>query len=74
MEENMNYTEDQLVQMYQDGEITLAELVVFHPSEWGEEFGLFLARHPERNEEENALAFLELKDRELEKAMERGDA
>ena len=34
MEENMNYTEDQLVQMYQDGEITLAEFVVFHPSDW----------------------------------------
>ena len=49
MEKNRTYTEDELVHMYQDGEITLAELVVFHPSEWGEEFGLFLARHPERN-------------------------
>ena len=48
MEENMNYTEDQLVQMYQDGEITLAEFVVFHPSDW--------------------------KDKELESALERGDA
>ncbi|MBQ3736493.1 MAG: hypothetical protein IJK28_08870 [Clostridia bacterium] len=74
MEKKSSYTEDELVQMYQDGEITLAELVVFHPSEWGEEFALFLARHPERSEEENAQAFLDLKDSELEKAMERGDA
>ena len=74
MEENMNYTEDQLVQMYQDGEISLAEFVVFHPSDWGVEFAMFLARHPDRSQEENALAFLNLKDKELESALERGDA
>ena len=74
MEENMNYTEDQLVQMYQDGEITLAEFVVFHPSDWGVEFAMFLARPPDRSQEENALAFLDLKDKELESALERGDA
>ena len=74
MEKKSSYTEDELVQMYQNGEITLAEFVVFHPADWGEEFALFLARHPERGEDENAQAFLELKDRELEKAMERGDA
>lgn len=74
MEENMNYTEDQLVQMYQDGEITLAEFVVFHPSDWGVEFAMLLARHPDRSQEENALAFLDLKDKELESALERGDA
>ena len=74
MEENMNYTEDQLVQMYQDGEITLAVFVVFHPSDWGVEFAMFLARHPDRSQEDNALAFLDLKDKELESALERGDA
>ena len=74
MEENMNYTEDHLVQMYQDGEISLAEFVVFHPSDWGVEFAMFLARHPDRSQEENALAFLDLKDKELESALERGDA
>ena len=74
MEESMNYTEDQLVQMYQDGEISLAEFVVFHPSDWGVEFAMFLARHPDRSQEENALAFLDLKDKELESALERGDA
>jgi hypothetical protein len=74
MEENRNYTEDELVQMYQDGRITLAEFVVFHPSDWGEEFAMFIARHPDRDQEENALAFLELKDNEIEEAMERGDA
>ena len=74
MAENMNYTEDQLVQMYQDGEISLAEFVVFHPSAWGVEFAMFLARHPDRSQEENALAFLDLKDKELESALERGDA
>ena len=70
----MNYTEDQLVQMYQDGEISLAEFVVFHPSDWGVEFAMFLARHPDKSQEENALAFLDLKDKELESALERGDA
>ena len=70
----MNYTEDQLVQMDQDGEISLAEFVVFHPSDWGVEFAMFLARHPDRSQEENALAFLDLKDKELESALERGDA
>ena len=74
MEQNKTYTEDELVQLYQNGEITLAEFVVFHPSDWGMEFALFLAHHPERSQEENALAFLGLKDKELEDALERGDA
>ena len=74
MEKKSSYTEDELVQMYQDGEITLAEFVVFHPSDWGVEFAMFLARHPDRSQEENALAFLDLKDKELESALERGDA
>ena len=74
MEQNKTYTEDELVQLYQNGEITLAEFVVFHPSDWGMEFALFLARHLERSQEENALAFLGLKDKELEDALERGDA
>ena len=74
MEDNRTYTEDELVQMYQEGEITLAEFVVYHPAEWGIEFALFIARHPDRSEDENALAFLDLKDKELESAQERGDA
>ena len=74
MEDNRTYTEDELVQMYQEGEITLAEFVVYHPADWGIEFALFIARHPDRSEDENALAFLDLKDRELESALERGDA
>jgi hypothetical protein len=45
--EEKTYTEDELVQMYQNGEITLAEFVVFHPSDWGVEFALFIARHPD---------------------------
>ena len=74
MEQNKTYTEDELVQLYQNGEITLAEFVVFHPADWGMEFALFLSRHPERSQEENALAFLDLKDNELETALEHGDA
>ena len=74
MEKKSSYTEDELVQMYQDGRITLAEFVVFHPADWGMEFALFLSHHPERSQEENALAFLDLKDNELETALEHGDA
>ncbi len=74
MDQNRNHTEDELVQLYQDGDITLAEFVALHPSDWGVEFALFLARHPERDQEQNALAFLELKDRELEAAIAVGDA
>ncbi len=74
MEDNKTYTEDELVQMYQDGKITLAEFVVYHPSDWGIEFAMFITRHPDRSEDENALAFLDIKDKELESALERGDA
>lgn len=70
MEKQRSYTEDELVQMYQDGVITLVDFICMHPERWEDEFISFCADTGRSAEEEDALAFLERKDAELEKALE----
>ena len=70
MEKQRSYTEDELVQMYQDGVITLVDFICMQPERWEDEFISFCADTGRSAEEEDALAFLERKDAELEKAME----
>ena len=68
------YTEDELVQLYQDGVITLQDFIENHPEGWLDEYVDWcdsLGRDPD---EETALDFLARKDDELERAMENGDA
>lgn len=73
MERKESYTEDELVQMYQDGDITLVDFVSMHPEGWDEEFDAYCGSRGRTPDEECALDFLSLKDAELEKAMEEGD-
>lgn len=73
MERKDFYTEDELVQMYQDGDITLLDFIGMHPEGWGEEFAAYCGGRNRTPDEECALDFLALKDAELEKAMEDGE-
>ncbi len=68
------YNEDELVQMYQDGDITLVEFIGMHPSGWDGEFQDYCREKGRTPDEECALDFLAMKDEELEKAMEQGEA
>ena len=74
MEKQRSYTEDELVQMYQDGVINLVDFIEMHPENWKDEFQSFCAETGRTVCDESALAFLERKDAELEKAMEEGNA
>ena len=58
MEKQRSYTEDELVQMYQDGVITLVDFICMHPERWEDEFISFGADTGPAAEEEDALAFL----------------
>jgi len=72
--ENKTYTEEELIQMYQDGDITMVEMVNMHSDQWQDEFKDFCARENREMNEESAEAFLTFKGEELEKAMEEGNA
>ena len=68
------YTEDELVQLYQDGVITLQDFIENHPEGWLDEYVNYCVSRGRDPDEETALDFLALKDDELERAMEEGDA
>jgi len=72
--ENKTYTEDELIQMYQDGDITMVEMVNMHSDQWQDEFKDFCKGKNMEMNEESAEAFLNFKGEELEKAMEEGNA
>lgn len=74
MEKNTTYTEDELVQLYQDGIITLQDYIDRHPDGWLDEFIGYCIDRKRDPDEETALDFLAMKDAELEKAMEEGNA
>ena len=69
MERNTHYTEDELVHLYQDGEITLEDLIENHPDGWFDEYIDFCARKGVDPDEGAALDFLDRKNRELEEAL-----
>ncbi|MCQ2145944.1 MAG: hypothetical protein MJZ16_00335 [Bacteroidales bacterium] len=68
------YTEDELVQMYQDGDITLVEFIDMHSEQWQQEYIDFCKDKSLDIGEDSAWAFIEHKAEELEKAMEEGNA
>ena len=72
--ENRIYTEDELIQMYQDGDITMLELVKMHSEQWQEEYIQFCKEKSIEENEDSAEAFLDFKGQQLEKAMEEGNA
>ena len=74
MERNTHYTEDELVHLYQDGEITLEDLIENHPDGWFDEYIDFCARKGVDPDEAAALDFLDRKNRELEDALAEGRA
>ena len=74
MEKKTFYTEDELVQMYQDGVISLQDFIEYHLEGWLDEYIDYCESRGRNPDEETALDFLALKDEELEKAMEEGEA
>ena len=72
--EKRTYTEDELVQLYQDGVITLQDFIENHPEGWLDEYVDWCDSIGRDPDEEAALDFLARKDDELERAMENGYA
>lgn len=71
MENKTYHNEDELVQMYQDGKITLVEFVDMYSPEWQNEYLAFCIERGTEMNEASALDFLEKKDKELEDAVAR---
>lgn len=74
MEKTTYQNEDDLVQMYQDGKISLVEYIEMYTPEWQEEYLSFCIERDVEMNESSALDFLEKKGKELEDAMENRDA
>lgn len=72
--EQKYYTEDELVQMYQDGKISLVEYISMHSEEWKKEYESFCEESGVQADEKRAMDFLDMKGSELELAIEKGDA
>ncbi len=72
--EKKYYAEDELVQMYQDGRISLMEYISMHSDEWKKEYEAFCMESGVQADEKSAMDFLDMKESELETAIENGDA
>lgn len=72
--EKKYYAEDELVQMYQDGRISLVEYISMHSEEWKKEYETFCMKSGVQADEKSAMDFLDMKGSELETAIENGDA
>lgn len=72
--EKKYYAEDELVQMYQDGRISLMEYISMHSEEWKKEYETFCMESGVQTDEKSAMDFLDMKGSELETAIENGDA
>ena len=72
--EKKYYAEDELVQMNQDGRISLVEYISMHSVEWKKEYETFCMESGVQADEKSAMDFLDMKGSELETAIENGDA
>ena len=72
--EKKYYAEDELVQMYQDGRISLVEYISMHSVEWKKEYETFCMESGAQADEKSAMDFLDMKGSELETAIENGNA
>ena len=72
--EKKYYAEDELVQMYQDGRISLVEYISMHSVEWKKEYETFSMESGVQADEKSAMDFLDMKGSELETAIENGNA
>lgn len=68
------YPEDVLVGKMQSGEYGWLEYVNHHSAEWQEEYEDYCIRHALCICEETAEQFVHYKDKQLEQAIENGDA
>jgi len=67
------YEEDVLVEKVQSGEIDMVGYVTHHSEEWDDEYREYCNQYGyDVTEESSALNFLDLKDRELQEAMDEG--
>ena len=59
--EKKYYAEDELVQMYQDGRISLVEYISMHSVEWKKEYETFCMESGVQADEKSAMDFLDMK-------------
>ena len=74
MATNKYYPEEVLIDKMQRGEYGWLDYVNHHSVEWQEEYTQYCLDNGYSICEESARKYVEKKDRELEEAMERGDA
>ncbi len=68
------YTEEELVEKVQNGESGWLEYVNHHSREWKQEYELYCKSRGLSINDRTAEAFLDLKQQQLEEALENGDA
>lgn len=74
MATNKYYTEEVLVEKVQKGEYSWLDYVNHHSAEWQEEYTQYCMNNGLCICEESAEQFVQYKDKQLEEALERGDA
>ena len=74
MEENF-YTEDELVQMYQDGTINIKEFISMHSEKWQDSYLEFCEKRGlDIDDEQSSWEFLDMLSATLEEAMRENEA
>lgn len=68
------YPEEELIDMMQKGEIGWLDYVNHHSPEWQQEYTDYCTENGFNVCEESAEDFVQFKDKQLEEAMENGDA
>lgn len=72
--EHRYYNEDELVQKYQRGEISMVDYIDMHSPEWQNEYIEFCSRENRDLDEQSAEDFLEWKGQQFEEALLIGNA
>lgn len=68
------YTEEELVEKVQKGEFGWLDYVNHHSREWKQEYTVYCKSRGLSINENTAQAYIELKQQQLEEALENGDA
>ena len=74
MERNTYYPEEILIEKMESGEYDWLDYVNHHSAEWQEEYLCYCRENGLLVGDESAESFVHFKDRELEAALESGDA
>lgn len=74
MEKEKFYTEEELVEKVQNGEFGWLDYVNHHSREWKQEYTVYCKSRGLSVNEETAEAYIELKQLQMEEALENGNA